>query len=696
MPQTKGINSMLAFLSLEIIIPATNPLGPTAALQSPNSHMYTMQPILYRLYLPTAGGSQASRRSSWGYTGQTEPPSLKLLRSLEARNAMTSKTLIACKLIMSAMFASHPNNFHILIPYLLCIKPAPIDPSLEELPPRAIGLALLDIYFERLYNANLLFNRSRLFESYLDCATPSFLLRAIFALASLFLRKPPPLPPRLGAFAPAAELVALATYARNGRAWAESASCEVLLLADRPSVVTVQAFSCLGLYWFSMGDMNRARIYLIIAYTSCYSFRPLDFSDYEQDAEEKILHKEREQGCFWACWASLCVSAIPDAYARNAWEEADGVPLPPAANKHHAAGSLPHLDYMDRDWNCVPRISTSSPSQDKNTPSIMAEYMKLMARIQVLSRTNQEKPDIAGIQSLSGLARRIYESSQFPPYTTGGETVPKDYARLVGLNSLYHLCQMVVLCPLVSLFSGRQVNPGDSEHTSRAHAEIVTKHALQHGQLIRDYVAGRHDISKLSPLVGFASFVATSIFLTLLRSRARRHRDEQEGPAQIYRRLLRLIQDTIDVLTILKVFWEPLEPMVKKLQDSAQHVLQIGDHAESSCAAQESRAIEVPLTGANSPAQEEDVIITMYIESPQHRAVQRSTNSEVNSHPGEADRRCQDIPQEEGERVNWEYQDISGWRQTQGVLDISEELLDFNGVADWDLDLLSVIPTQMA
>lgn len=59
------------------------------------------------------------------------------------------------------------------------------DASLDDLPPRAIGLALLDIYFERLYNATLLFNRTQLFESYLDGSLPPYLLRSIFALSSL-------------------------------------------------------------------------------------------------------------------------------------------------------------------------------------------------------------------------------------------------------------------------------------------------------------------------------------------------------------------------------------------------------------------------------------------------------------------------------------------------------------------------------
>ncbi|KAL3957184.1 hypothetical protein ACCO45_007762 [Purpureocillium lilacinum] len=58
-------------------------------------------------------------------------------------------------------------------------------PSRDSLPCRAIGLSLLEIYFERIYNAHLLFDKSRFFEDYLQRKLPDFLLKAVFALASL-------------------------------------------------------------------------------------------------------------------------------------------------------------------------------------------------------------------------------------------------------------------------------------------------------------------------------------------------------------------------------------------------------------------------------------------------------------------------------------------------------------------------------
>lgn len=56
---------------------------------------------------------------------------------------------------------------------------------MNELPPRALGLSLLEIYFERIYNAPLLFHKESLVTMYLQGQLPDYLLRALFALASM-------------------------------------------------------------------------------------------------------------------------------------------------------------------------------------------------------------------------------------------------------------------------------------------------------------------------------------------------------------------------------------------------------------------------------------------------------------------------------------------------------------------------------
>lgn len=53
------------------------------------------------------------------------------------------------------------------------------------LPSRAIGFMLLEVYFERIYNANMLFDKATFFRSYMNGEVPDYLLRAVLALATL-------------------------------------------------------------------------------------------------------------------------------------------------------------------------------------------------------------------------------------------------------------------------------------------------------------------------------------------------------------------------------------------------------------------------------------------------------------------------------------------------------------------------------
>jgi hypothetical protein len=59
------------------------------------------------------------------------------------------------------------------------------DSEQPPLPPTALGLSLLEIYFARIYNASLLFYKPVLFQQYLEGRIHGALLRALFALATL-------------------------------------------------------------------------------------------------------------------------------------------------------------------------------------------------------------------------------------------------------------------------------------------------------------------------------------------------------------------------------------------------------------------------------------------------------------------------------------------------------------------------------
>ncbi|KAF5551432.1 fungal transcriptional regulatory [Fusarium napiforme] len=408
--------------------------------------------------------------------------------------------------------------------------PGSAGTNLDDLPPRAIGLALLDIYFERLYNATLLFNRPQLFESYLDGSLPPYLLRSIFALSSLFLRKPRYQPPRLGSHAVSTELAAFNAYASYGDAWAESARREAWLLIDRPTVQVVQALSCLNLYWFATRDLDRARINAVMAYTSATTFRSINVSDNGIRTKDEVQLIDRKHGCFWACWATMCISSFPEAYAKNAWEEACNVPLPIASDGFVSDGNVGDHYHMTVEWK------PGGLNDELNPPSsIMAEHMRLMG-----------------------------------------------------------------VC--------------------------------------------------------------------------------------------------IDILSILQAFWEHLEPMTRSLQRAADLVLGPFDRERHSITGAESRPIDVPMTGVNSPAHEEDVIATTYIESPEYPNTQYPASSYANAHFRVTDRAVERLPQGAVETADWHHNNLFEWCQTEGLLEIGDDFLDIGVSVDWnmDLDLLTGFSSQMA
>ncbi|KAI1035242.1 hypothetical protein LB504_006015 [Fusarium proliferatum] len=410
--------------------------------------------------------------------------------------------------------------------------------SLDDLPPRAIGLALLDIYFERLYNATLLFNRTQLFESYLD-----------------------------------GKLAAFATYAGYGDAWAESARREAWLLTDRPTVQVVQALSCLNLYWFATRDLGRARINAVMAYASATTFRSLNLSEDGISTKDELQLIERKHGCFWACWSTMCISSFPEAYAKNAWEEAYNVPLPVSSGGFASEGNVARRYCMNVEWK--PEALNEEPYPPS---SIMAEHMRLMG-----VWDKRESPDVTRILHLSSLAKEIYESSHFPAYVKANEGAGRDIAR-------------------------------------------------------------------------------------------------------------------IDILSILETFWEHLEPMTRSLQQAAAQILGPIDLIDQNAAGAESRGIEVPMTGVNSPAREEDVITTTYIESPEYPIAQNSARAFTNADFGVTDRAMEHVTQSMDETSDWHHNNLFEWCQIEGLLDIGDDLLDIGASVDWnmDLDLLIGFSSQMA
>lgn len=182
--------------------------------------------------------------------------------------------------------------------------------------------------------------------------------------------------------------------------------------------------------------------------------------------------------------------------------------------------------------------------------------------------------EVSQIELLSSRARQLYDSATFPALDVRGNMNSQepgwDHARLAGLHSLYHLVQMVLLCPLVSVFSGRQQQSGDMSDADagRHKAGTVIEHAGAHRRLIQDFLRESRDVTRITPLMGFACFVAASILLTAVKSKLRRGESVGRRHSDLDASILQVsivLRDTLDILETLQTFWEPLKAMVRGL-----------------------------------------------------------------------------------------------------------------------------------
>lgn len=156
-------------------------------------------------------------------------------------------------------------------------------PDQPPLPSTALGLSLLEIFFSRIYNASLLFHKPVLFQQYLTGEIHGALLKALLALATLyvlfyvfeaFLRRIQLIvdprflrtanqddEPKVGA--ELTELRVLSAFHSYGLGWAKAAEREALISAvDDPSLMVTQALECLQLYWFGVGRPHSANLCL--------------------------------------------------------------------------------------------------------------------------------------------------------------------------------------------------------------------------------------------------------------------------------------------------------------------------------------------------------------------------------------------------------------------------------------------------
>ncbi|KAI9934784.1 hypothetical protein ASPWEDRAFT_31144 [Aspergillus wentii DTO 134E9] len=514
--------------------------------------------------------SQVSARRVLGQEADAQPPTTPITylprvsggehstRALNAReNSLNSHSLSANPVHLPS--ESYPNQ----------LRNADIEASEVEvvrdensaLPSRAVGLSLLEIYFTRAYNASLLFCKPLLFQEYLEGKVPTPLLKAIFALAALFLT---PENDHRNVSPELSELKSLTIFHSRSLPWAKAAMKEVMvLIVEQPSLAAAQTLECVGLYWFGFGDYKRGDLCLSLAYRCCAILGYNSKMATALGKHDLTLDSELNRRCSWACWASMCIAAQPEAYVRSAWLEMAMVPLPAIIKSANSSWEVIPLEKMDQEWS---GISISSESEVDTPPPIEAALVKILgvwAKVQLfvddcLSYSSNQK--IEKLSGLSQMLKAVYDSTT-PTRTYMKTMTASDYAhRILTFDAIYHLSQVTLHSTVVPLFSGSPVDPTKDPGTVRTSAKEVMHHADSFASLLTSYLEGESDITYLSPLVAYGAFATAVVFLAFEKS----CQDKSSASFAIEgytgsSNRVSTVKAIVEMLDSLRVYWRVLQ-----------------------------------------------------------------------------------------------------------------------------------------
>lgn len=245
------------------------------------------------------------------------------------------------------------------------------DPATVELPKTELGLLLLEVYFKRIYNSTLLFNKDALLQLYLQGALPGYLCRAIFAQAAIFMK------PVASQYGSRLKLMPLPALYERSWCWARCASQEVLSHADEPTLTRIQALQVLQLYYFSREEIQRASVHSTLAYrlNQLLGHDKLYDTDNGDQMQQDHYDRETRRRCFWGSWCTMHIGSIPVDSARVV-ERVANLPLPAWWEGAHTVGFIPG-PRMDSSWLMQPTDGLTLASAQPSC-SLMAELVRLM------------------------------------------------------------------------------------------------------------------------------------------------------------------------------------------------------------------------------------------------------------------------------------------------------------------------------
>lgn len=439
-----------------------------------------------------------------------------------------------------------------------------VDAPSALLPPRTLGLSLLELYWSRFYKSSLLFYKPQLFSDYMEGRLPDYLLRSLFAVASLLLVAPEDAPPNCSI--DASELMALAPFRARGRGWFDSALKETMpMTATSPSLHVCQALSSLMMFAFQTGEGHYADMILTLNYRCCTSLRRDKKDDFS-------LESELSRRVLWETWSCYCVAGDPKSWIRNAWAEVASMPLPAMLiRKGYEGLEVVPNEYMDEDWHGHPCRPNAHPPGHGEGMSLYASYFKLIgiwSQVQLFAAeagTYTFDSRLERIAQLSALCDEVHESDWAPRYFDPQEPIDQSERLdvLIASEAMYRLCEMVIHSAVVPRFAGRS-NPSSAPvEVVQAAAERVVANATALAEMFERYHQQQVDLSITVGIAGYAAFIAGC---TLTLYSCTRPRDDPSLPS-----IRTHVVAVLNLLNILDRYWKVLINPHKKLKEAAEY-----------------------------------------------------------------------------------------------------------------------------
>ncbi|KAK5991691.1 hypothetical protein PT974_07724 [Cladobotryum mycophilum] len=445
---------------------------------------------------------------------------------------------------------SSPNTSHEPpSPPILFLETSSTDDFTSMQPPDAVQLSqevamfLIDVYFDRHYQAHLLFNKKDFTANFLNHKVPKFVLLSVFAFASLFfdsnLTK-----------SPCRNITPITMSGTDwptvGRQWANQASQMTLMNADKPCLEHVQACQSILCHLKKLDGYIKSAaddIFPAIAHRTCCLLRLDQFEGYAsaEDARNARFHG--------TCWNDLAFCPLPsDSDEFQDDVQGQQICFNARGHLHDRSGAQnPFLLGTYKSMIIIYGIWWEIQDFVQNARPNRLEAQAWISRLYELDKKLQDF-----YEATSEDVRYVTNASQTAP--------PTNTFWAFCVTYFYHLCVFYLHSSVVPALSGTSQRPVFSKQFMRLSAEQALQHCTTVTNMTSHFLSTDPDLSKLWAIVGYGASVCLATQLRYFVA-IRALDTERLQQAHVHLKLT----------TGLKRYWAPLRDIASGMERVFSH-----------------------------------------------------------------------------------------------------------------------------